>query len=137
MDNATATAVSEPNEVEAALAAMGLHESTLRDAAEYGMRQALQCTNHDPKNLPGIIAWGKSIRFLRDRLVPEGWNPDGTSNYATVVKPDKSLAIAAASGDAFTGRLGTNIKPSTRSPKGPITLSRITANQQLHFEDMG
>jgi len=55
MDNATATALSEPDEVEAALAAMGLHESTLRDAAEYGMRQALQCTNHDPKNLPGII----------------------------------------------------------------------------------
>ncbi len=136
MQHATASIIYEPDEVDAALATMGLRQTNLREAAEYGMRQALQCTNHDPKNLPGIIAWGKSIRFLRDRLVPEGWKADGTSNYATVVKADKSLAIAAASGDAFTGRTGANINPSTRSPKGPITLSRVSANQQLSFDDI-
>jgi hypothetical protein len=136
MDNALATVIFEPDELDAALGAMGLKEAVLREAAEYGMRHALQCTGHDPKNLPGIIAWGKSIRFLRDRLVPEGWEPNGASNYATVVAPDKSLAIGAASGDAFTGRHGVNLNPSTRSPKGPVTQDRISVNQQLHFEDI-
>lgn len=136
MDNALATVIFEADQVDAALQTMGLKQAVLRDAAEYGMRHALQCTNHDPKNLPGIIAWGKSIRFLRDRLVPEGWEPNGASNYATVVKGDKSLAIAAASGDAFTGKHGPNMNPSTRSPKGPVTQDRISVNQQLHFEDI-
>lgn len=136
MDNALATVIFEPDDVEATLRTMGLKEAVLREAAEYGLRHALQCTGHDPKNLPGIIAWGKSIRFLRDRLVPEGWEPNGASNYATVVSADKSLALAAASGDAFTGKNGLNMNPSTRSPKGPVTQDRISVNQQLHFEDI-
>jgi len=118
------------------LAALGLREGDLRDAANYGMRHALMCTRHDPPSVPGVIAWGKSIRFLRDRLVPLGWQANNSRNYATVVKPDGSIALAAAAGDAWTGKHGPNQHPSTRSAKGPATRDAVGLNVQLRFEDI-
>jgi hypothetical protein len=92
---------------------LGVDEETLREAVEYGLRHAFSCTKHDPPNLPGIIAWGKGIRSLRDRLVPLGWAPDNSRNYATVVSP----------------------APSTRSTKGPATKAAVDRNQ-LSFADV-
>jgi len=112
---------------------LGVDEGTLRQAVEYGLRHAFSCTKHDPPNLPGIIAWGKGIRSLRDRLVPLGWTADNSRNYATVVGPDGKIAIAVAAADAGTGH--TDATPTTRSTKGPATKSAVHRNQ-LSFADV-
>jgi hypothetical protein len=126
----------QPLDIGARLAALGLREGDLRDSALFGMRNALMCTRHEPANVPGVIAWGKLIRFLRDRLVPLGWQANNERNYATVVKPDGSIALGAAAGDAWTGKHGPNQHPSTRSAKGPVTREAVGVNVQLHFEDI-
>jgi len=112
---------------------LGVDEETLREAVEYGLRHAFSCTKHDPPNLPGIIAWGKGIRSLRDRLVPLGWTTDNSRNYATVVSPDGKTALAVAAADAGTGRPKST--PSTRSTKGPATKTAVDHNQ-LSFADV-
>jgi hypothetical protein len=112
---------------------LGVDEATLREAVEYGLRHAFSCTKHDPPNLPGIIAWGKGIRSLRDRLVPGGWTADNSRNYATVVSSDGRVAIAVAAADAGTGR--SDLTPTTRSTKGPATKRAVHRNQ-LSFADV-
>jgi hypothetical protein len=126
----------QPLDISARLAALGLREEDLRESALFGMRHALMCTRHEPPNVPGVIAWGKIIRFLRDRLVPLGWQSNNVRNYATVVKPDGTIALAVAAGDAWTGKHGLNQHPSTRSAKGPATREAVGVNIQLRFEDI-
>lgn len=116
------------------LAELGLKPDILREAALWGFQQAAQTTSHDPPNLYGILLWAKIVRHLRDLLVPDyGWQPDNRQNYATVVNPDKTVAIAVAGGDWRTGRRDET--PSTRSEKGPMTKDAIQSNQ-MHFHDL-
>lgn len=109
------------------LAELGLTADILRESLEEGWRVAADCTRHDPPSLPGIIVWGKTIRHLRDRLVPAGWRSNNTMNYATVISPDGKTALGVAAGDERTGRKG--LPPCTRSPKGPATRRALDRNQ--------
>jgi hypothetical protein len=124
---------AEPVTVTERLYDLGVKLEVFRNAVEFGMTYASECTAHDPPSLPGILTWGKTIRFLRDQLVPQGWEPDNAQNYATVVHPTHAYAIAAAGGDAHTGKADET--PSTRSEKGPATKQAVALNQ-LAFADI-
>ena len=116
------------------LSSLGLKGDLLREAAHHGLQYAFACTRHDPPVLPGIIAWGKAIRYLRDHLVPLGWTPRNPRNYAMVVHPDGHVAISVAAGDDGTGK--EDVIPSTRSAKGPATREAVSSNQ-LSFAEIG
>lgn len=116
------------------LGALGLNGDLLREAALHGLQYAFACTRHDPPVLPGIIAWGKAVRYLRDHLVPLRWAPRNPRNYAMVVHPDGHVAISVAAGDDGTGNEG--LIPSTRSAKGPATRDAVSSNQ-LSFAEIG
>lgn len=109
------------------LAALDLDEALLREAIDIGYQHAATCTSHDPPNLPGILAWAKPIRHLRDTLTPRGWGADDTRNYSTVVHPSGGFAVAVAAGTAATGR--PDGRPTTRTPKGPATEEAVNRNQ--------
>jgi hypothetical protein len=117
------------------LTELGLVEQTLRDAVQDGLHHAFLCTKHDPPPLPGFLAWGKTMRFLRDHLVPLGWTNSNARNYATVITPDGSFAITVAAGDSNTGRTQDGVVPTTRSEKGPATRDAVNRNQ-LSFADI-
>src|SRR5437762_1364435 len=93
----------EPVEAAGKLHELGVREDVLQEALQTGVQHAFACTRHDPPNLPGILAWGKTVRHLRDVLVPQGWEISNARNYATVIHPRSGLAIAVAAGDAHTG----------------------------------
>lgn len=82
---------------------LGLVKSDLSEAAHWGVNHLAYSTAHEPPSGPGQIIWIKTVRALRDKLVPRGWTTDDTDNYATVVSPDGSMAIAVAAGDERTG----------------------------------
>ncbi|MBY5161481.1 hypothetical protein [Salsipaludibacter albus] len=126
------TVIHEGQETAAALAALGLTESLLLESAEWGLRHAFSCTLHEPPSVPGIIAWGKIVRALRDRLVAAKWQSNNASNYATVISPTGQDAIAVAAGNAATGRASEVV--ATRTTKGPLTRSRTAKNQLSLFE---
>src|SRR4051812_20799660 len=101
---------------------LGVTEAIPREAARIGYSHAAGCTSHDPRNLPGTLAWGKGTGALRDLLKPSGWTADSDSNLESVAHPTNSHAIALAAGTADTGR--EDGRPRTRTPKGPAT-SRV------------
>src|SRR4051794_33047727 len=112
------SAISGPL-ADARLVALGLSASEVHEAMLVGYTAAAGCTEHDPRSLPGTLAWGKAIGHLRDVTKPRGWKADRESNYETAVHPSNSHAIAVAAGTADTGR--ENAHPRTRTPKGPAT----------------
>lgn len=81
----------------------------------------------------GVLTWAKTIRFLRDQLVPRGWTIDNSRNYATVVNGPEGYAIAVAAGDSLTGQ--PDKTPRTRREKGPATREAVSHNQ-MHFSDV-
>ncbi len=116
------------------LDALGVRELVLREAVQVGIEAAGTCTAHDPASLPGFLTWARTTRALRDTLVPQGWSVGERQNYATVVNPSGSYAIAVAGGNAATGRQGGT--PKTRTEKGPATKEAVQRNEQLSFAGM-
>lgn len=117
----------QPPDKAARLNRLGLDQDVLTRAVAQAAMQVSGCTEHDPPNVPGILMWGKVVRYLRDLMTPRGWRSHNRRGYPTVVSPGNTVAISSASGDAATGLVDK--KPSTRSPKGAETSRRVNENQ--------
>lgn len=123
----------ESSRVAGRLDLLGVGQEPLRESVEEGVTSSLDCTRHDPPGLAGTLVWAKTVRGLRDRLVPQGWTSRNYRNYSTVVHPDKTFGIAVAAGNASTGRADET--PWTRTEKGPITRELIRQNQYSFADD--
>lgn len=95
-----------------------------------GYSAAATCTDHEPRSLPGTMAWGKSIGHLRDVLKPRKWTADRAANYETAVHPSNSHAIAICAGTSQTG-IADSAAPRTKTPKGPATSRAVRRNAQM------
>jgi hypothetical protein len=111
---------------------LGIVETVLRAAAEWGLRYTFDCTLHDPPGTAGFLAWSKITRGLRDRLVPQGWKASHPSNFAITSDPRGTYAIAVFAGNAATGF--ADRWPSNRTDKGPATMVAIQQNQRSFAE---
>lgn len=112
---------------------LGLTVDILHDAVGAGELARSNCTRNDPPGIPGILAWGRTVRALREFLVPEGWIANDDGNFSTVVSPDGALAIAVATGNEDTG--AHDAAPSTKYPKGPRTRAAVEQNQLNLFPE--
>jgi hypothetical protein len=120
-----------PDEVDAALAKLGLTRQPLQEAVLAGLLARDACTANDPPFFPGIFQWARTVRALREGLAPLGWSrSDG--NFCTTVEPGGAFAIAAASGSEHTGRVGRET-PTTKRRKGPSTAEAVHTNAQLYL----
>jgi hypothetical protein len=121
-------------EIESKLREMGLTSSSLHEAVKAGELYRSGCTLNDPKSLPGFLAWGRTIRSLRDILIPLGWERLDISNLPMVINRDKNIAIAVSSGDEATGNAAQVAR--TKYAKGRATQSVIIKNlKQLSLFD--
>lgn len=114
-------------EVRNRLADFGLDEERLRDVVRRGHLAFVTCTNNHPRFIPGIWAWGETVRALREYVLPLGWRRSDENNYSVVIDPSDQMAIAVATGDEGTGQAG--LLPTTKTPKGPTTVDAVTNNQ--------
>jgi hypothetical protein len=120
----------EPDEVDEALAKLGLTRAPLLDVVKAGLLARETCTANDPPFFPGIFQWARTVRALREGLAPLGWPRSDEGNFCTVVEPAEQFAIAVASGCENTGRV-THETPTTRRRKGPNTVDAVHNNAQL------
>ena len=120
---------AEDRQVRDRLAELGLSVRGIDGALRRAESERNFCTPLDPVSLPGNIFWGRTIRFLRETYIPEGWTSASPSNVPLLVAPSGDFAIAASSGSSETGYAA--LTPSTRYPKGNAVMKRVEANRQL------
>ncbi|WP_173052636.1 hypothetical protein [Candidatus Nitrotoga sp. AM1P] len=126
----------EPIAAKSALARLGLNEEALLEAAKHGYLARSNCTaNHPPLYAP-FVAWGETVRVLREQLTTIGWKRNDEKNYSRIIHPDGYFAIAVATGDEATGMASGF--PCNKSVKGPSTIDAIEINRlQAWLPGMG
>src|SRR5262245_47538312 len=93
------------------LAELGLKPEILELAMLGADAEARTYTELDPPNMQGMARYSRTVRLLREQLVPLGWTYDNPRNLARTVSPDRRVALIATLGDAATGH--PEIVPST------------------------
>lgn len=109
-----------------ALASIQLKLTPLAESVKAGYLARASCTPNDPPFIPALLQWSRTVRVLREHLIPEGWSKSDDSNYCVVRSPDKRIAIAVSSGCENTGNLV--LMPTTKCPKGPSTVDAVVSN---------
>lgn len=128
------TIVHEGRDAVRRLSDLGIADEMLVRAASRADADAVMCTPLDPPNLEGIIRWGRFVRYLREELIPLGWDWDNSKNFCRVVSPDRTFAIVVSSGDDLTGV--PDATPSTKYAKGVTTGDAVAANLQPALFDL-
>lgn len=117
---------TDPEDVDAALARLGLTVAPLLKAVLAGHLARINCTENDAPNVPGIMQWNGTLRTLREELVLTAWTRCNAGGFARTISPTGSVAIAVASGNENTGI--RKAIPTTRSAKGPNTAAAVQTN---------
>lgn len=113
------------------LAQMGIPLEVLRNALFRGEAAFNSATENHPPTAAGTMRWHEMVVALREGLLPLSWRRDNMDNQPLTVHPSGRLAIIVASGDDNTGIDGFKL-PSTRSKKGPRTISLVQANARQY-----
>ena len=121
-----APVLSGPIDVPNRLKQLGLKESILRLGVEQGQAEWANCTLNDPPMFRGLVPWARTLRSLRESMIPEGWQRLEDGGQSFVVNESGTLAITAATGDRRTGVKDET--PCTKSSKGPKTQLAIAQN---------
>jgi hypothetical protein len=121
----------KPAERYNALHQLGITKEIVTTAILLGELERDNCTLHDPLCVPGIFAWSRCSRSMRDQLVPLGWKSENDQNRALIVSPNGLIAIAAVSGDDGTG--DPNLVPNLKIPAGSATKRAVNANHPTLF----
>jgi hypothetical protein len=108
------------------LAELGLKPEMLEFALLGADAEARLYTELDPPNMQGMARFSRTVRLLREQLVPLGWVYDNPRNLSRTVSPDRRVAIIATLGDAATGY--PELAPSTRYEKGVATAEAVNRN---------
>src|SRR5438067_2077670 len=108
------------------LTELGLKAEILGFALKGADAEARTYTELDPPNMQGMARYSRTVRLLREQLVPLGWSYDNPRNLARTVSPDRQVAIIATLGDAATGV--PNVRPSTPYEKGIATVEAVSRN---------
>jgi hypothetical protein len=118
----------EPQDVAARLEDLGLEEGVLIEALQQANLYRVRLTTHHPRLYRYSVLTNETVAALRDLLVPKGWEKRDEGHYELVINPERTIAIAVASGDLGTGdRMRDS---SNRSPKGPHTARAVETNRQ-------
>lgn len=117
---------NEPEDVDAALARLGLAAPPLMRSVRAGYLSRISRTANDAPIAAGFYHWNETLRTLRDELVVLGWQRVDEQMFSTVVSPDGKIAISVSSGDEATGN--PRGFPRTKRDKGPRTADAIYVN---------
>ncbi|MFC7619383.1 hypothetical protein [Microlunatus sp. GCM10028923] len=116
---------------------LGLDVPLLVRALQRADAEAKQTTGLEPPTAEGSTRYFKTVRFLREELVPLGWDPDNYRNFCRTVHPSRRHSIVVSSGDEFTGLDIHGTSPRTKYPKGDLTEVAVQRNAVQDAFDFG
>jgi hypothetical protein len=115
------------------LAALGLSETLLEEGMRYSWLEMDRCSGNDVRSAAGQTGYTKPMRYLREKLLPEGWSKGGPPHgLESVIAPDHSFQIVTSSATSATGLEGQ--MPATKYPKGQRTADTIVDHGQLALD---
>lgn len=114
------------------LAGLGLTVELIERVLRHADAEAATCTAFDPPIMSGFMRYGRTVRFMREELVPNGWDIDNPRNFCRTIHPSRRFALVATSGDEATGN--PKAVPTTKYPKGYATVRAVETNGQLALD---
>lgn len=114
------------------LSELGLTVEIIERVVRRADAEASTCTALDPPIMEGLTRWARTNRFLREELIPLGWNFDNPRNLPRTIHPGGKFAVVATTGDDLTGLL--DLLPTTRYAKGFATIKAVEVNEQLTLD---
>lgn len=99
--------------------------------------EAKHTTGLEPPTAEGTIRYLKTVRFLREELVPMGWDIGNYKNFCRTIHPSHEFSIVTSSGDEFTGVDISGKVPCTKYPKGDLTALAVKQNAGQGVFDLG
>ena len=99
--------------------------------------EAKLTTGLEPPTAEGTIRYLKTVRFLREELVPMEWDTDNYKNFCRTIHPSRGFSIVTSSGDEFTGVDIPGKVPCTKYPKGDLTALAVRQNAGQGVLDLG
>lgn len=131
------TVVAVDHAAQSRLQQLGLSTDLLVRALLRADAEAKMTTGLEPPTAEGTTRYIKTVRFLREELVPLDWGFDNFKNFCRTVHPSGSFSIVTSSGDEFTGLDMPGMKPSTKYPKGDLTALAVQQNADQGVLDLG
>lgn len=123
--------VIDESSVEARLQALDLSSQILLNALQAGIGALALCTRDHPPVYRGAVLWGETMYSLRNQLAPQKWVRDDTANFSTVLRQDKKIGIAVATGNPGAGMEFNS--PTTGRKRGPITRQFVERNATIPY----
>jgi hypothetical protein len=114
------------------LTELGLTVDLLERVVRRADADASMCTALDPPIMEGLTRWARTNRYLREELVPAGWQFDNPRNLPRTIHPGGEFAIVATTGDDLTGL--AELLPTTKYAKGYATAAAVEMNGQLALD---
>src|SRR5262249_11226411 len=108
------------------LGELGLKAEILEFALRGADAEARTYTQLDPPTMQGMARYSRTVRLLREQLVPLGGAYDNPRNLAGTVSADRLVAVTTTLGDAATGV--AHVPPSTRYEKGLAVVEAVSRN---------
>lgn len=119
------------------LHALGLTTDHITRALLRADAEAKHTTGLEPPTAEGTVRYFKTVRFLREELVPLGWGVNDYKNFCRTVDPNREFSIVTSSGDEVTGVEIPGRVPRTKYPKGELTVMAVRQNAEQGTFDLG
>ena len=117
--------------------ALGLTTDQITRALLRADAEAKHTTGLEPPTAEGTVRYFKTVRFLREELVPLGWGVNDYKNFCRTVDPNHEFSIVTSSGDEVTGVELPGRVPRTKYPKGELTAMAVRQNAEQGTFDLG
>lgn len=131
------TVVAIDHVAEGRLQQLGLSADLLSRALLRADAEAKLTTGLEPPTAEGTTRYAKTVRYIREELVPLHWQFDNYKNFCRTLHPSGAFSIVTSSGDEFTGVHVPGRKPSTKYPKGDLTALAVMQNADQGVLDLG
>jgi hypothetical protein len=116
------------------LGQLGISYEHIERALQRADAEAKLTNDLEPPTAEGVTRYNKTNRFLREELMPLGWDYDNSRNFCRTIHPERAFAIVASLGDEGTGVWIRGQNPSTKYLKGETTIRAVEANGQMTFD---
>ena len=116
---------------------LGLTADLITRALLRADAEARLTTGLEPPTAEGTIRYLKTVRFLREELLPMDWDIDNYKHFCRTIHPSREFSIVTSSGDEFTGVDVPGKVPCTKYPKGDLTALAVYQNAGQGVLDLG